>query len=74
VEIIGLLGGVTGILLSTGLLKVLAKFLPNGEALKLDGEMLLIAAVLSLIAGAVAGIYPAWRVCSVPPAMQLKVQ
>jgi putative ABC transport system permease protein len=73
-ELIGVAGGVTGILLSMGLLKVLAKFIPNGDALRLDGQMLLTAAVLSLVAGAVAGIYPAWRVCSVPPAMQLKVQ
>jgi putative ABC transport system permease protein len=36
--------------------------------------MLLLAGFLSLVAGLVAGIYPAWRVCSVPPAMQLKVQ
>jgi len=73
-ELIGVAGGTIGILLSMGLLKVLAKFVPNGDALRLDGEMLITAAVLSLIAGAVAGIYPAWRVCSVPPAMQLKVQ
>lgn len=74
VEIIGLAGGAIGILLSLGLIEVLAKFVPNGDALRLDGEMLLLAGVLSLLAGAVAGIYPAWRVCSVPPAMQLKVQ
>jgi putative ABC transport system permease protein len=74
VEIIGVAGGVIGIVLSTGLIGVLAKFMPNGEALRLDGEMLLLAGVLSLVAGAVAGVYPAWRVCSVPPAMQLKVQ
>ena len=74
VEIIGLLGGAIGILISLAMLEGLAKFLPNGEALRLDGEMLAIAGVLSLLAGAVAGLYPAWRVCSVPPAMQLKVQ
>ena len=32
------------------------------------GEMLLLAAFLSLVAGLLAGIYPAWRVCSVAPA------
>lgn len=74
VEIIGLAGGVIGILLSLGLIEVLAKFMHNGDALRLDGEMLLLAGFLSLVAGLVAGIYPAWRVCSVPPAMQLKVQ
>lgn len=73
-ELIGLAGGAIGILLSLGLLEILSKFIPNGDALRLDGEMLVTAAVLSLVAGAVAGIYPAWRVCSVPPAMQLKVQ
>jgi putative ABC transport system permease protein len=73
-ELIGLAGGAIGILLSFGLLKVLAKFVHSGEVLRLDGEMLLVAGFLSLVAGAVAGIYPAWRVCSVPPAMQLKVQ
>lgn len=73
-ELIGLAGGAIGILLSFGLLKILAKFVHSGEVLRLDGEMLLLAGFLSLVAGAVAGIYPAWRVCSVPPAMQLKVQ
>lgn len=73
-ELIGIAGGVLGILLSLGLLELLGKFVPSGEVLRLDGEMLLVAAFLSLVAGLVAGIYPAWRVCSVPPAMQLKVQ
>ena len=74
VEIIGITGGIIGVALSRGLIEVLAKFMHNGDALRLDGEMLLLAAVLSVLAGAVAGVYPAWRVCSVPPAMQLKVQ
>jgi putative ABC transport system permease protein len=74
VELIGIAGGVVGILLSLGILKVLARFLQNGDALHLDGEMLLVALFLSVAAGLIAGIYPAWRVCAVPPAMQLKVQ
>lgn len=73
-ELIGLIGGALGILMSLGILAVLARYLPNGDALSLDGEMLAMAAFLSLAAGLVAGIYPAWRVCSVAPAMQLKVQ
>lgn len=73
-ELIGLAGGILGILLSLGLIEVLSKFVHSGEALRLDGEMLLLAGFLSLVAGLVAGVYPAWRVCSVPPAMQLKVQ
>ena len=73
-ELIGIIGGALGIVLSLGILGLIARYLPNGEALRLDGEMLSVAAFLSLVAGLVAGIYPAWRVCSVPPAMQLKVQ
>ena len=73
-EVIGLIGGALGIVLSLGILGLIARYLPNGDALRLDGEMLALAGFLSLVAGLVAGVYPAWRVCSVPPAMQLKVQ
>ena len=73
-ELIGLLGGIAGVVLSLGVLALLARYMPNGDALRFDGEMLALATFLSLVAGLLAGVYPAWRVCSVPPAMQLKVQ
>ena len=73
-ELIGVIGGIVGIVLSLGILGLLARYMQNGEALRLDGEMLLLAAFLSLVAGLLAGVYPAWRIASVPPAMQLKVQ
>jgi len=38
-----------------------------------DLEMLAAAIFLSLVAGLVAGLYPAWRICNIQPAMQLKV-
>jgi putative ABC transport system permease protein len=74
-ELIGIAGGVLGMFLSVGALKFIAKYLPNGaDILRLDAEMVVVSVVLSLIAGLVAGMYPSWRVCSVPPAMQLKIQ
>lgn len=73
-ELIGLFGGALGIVGSLGILEILSRYMPNGDALRLNGEMLLLAAILSLVAGLVAGMYPAWRVCTVAPAMQLKVQ
>jgi putative ABC transport system permease protein len=73
-ELIGIIGGVLGIALSLAILSLLSKYMQNGEALRLDAEMLGLAGILSLVAGLLAGIYPAWRVCSIAPAMQLKVQ
>jgi ABC-type lipoprotein release transport system permease subunit len=36
--------------------------------------MAFLAVALSLVAGLVAGLYPAWRVCRIPPAVHLKLQ
>lgn len=73
-EVVGVIGGVIGMLLSIGTLKLIGKALPNGDAISLSFEMVIASIFLSLIAGLVAGLYPAWRVCTVPPAMQLKLQ
>ena len=73
-EVIGVMGGIAGVMLSSGVLALLARYMDNGTALRLDGEMLALASLLSIGAGLVAGVYPAWRICSIPPAMQLKVQ
>ena len=73
-ELVGVTGGVIGIALSLGVLKLIAKSLPSGQFIRLDVEMIAVAIVLSLIAGLLAGIYPSWRVSTVAPAMQLKIQ
>lgn len=73
-QIVGFIGGTIGVLLSLGILNFLEKIFPVKLEAQLDGEMILVAAFLSLIAGLVAGIYPAWRICIIQPAMQLKVQ
>lgn len=73
-ELVGLAGGVLGLALSIGMLKLISKVVPNGDVIRLDLEMVAVSVFLSLIAGLIAGLYPAWRVCSVAPAMQLKLQ
>jgi putative ABC transport system permease protein len=40
----------------------------------MDGQMIITAVALSLIAGLLAGLYPAWRVGRLPPATFLKTQ
>lgn len=74
-ELVGIAGGAIGILLSVGMLKLIQKVIPqNAITIGLDAEMVFVSIFLSLVAGLLAGIYPSWRVCSIAPAMQLKVQ
>ena len=72
---VGIIGGAIGLALSIGTLQLIAKMTPqNTIKIGLDGEMIFISIFLSLVAGLLAGIYPSWRVCTIAPAMQLKVQ
>jgi putative ABC transport system permease protein len=49
-------------------------FFPNIELFSLDGNMVVAGLVLALLAGLLAGLYPAWRICRLPPAIHLKLQ
>lgn len=74
-EVVGLAGGAIGLGLTVLTLKLMAKAIPNGsDFIRLEPEMIAVSIFLSLVAGLLAGIYPSWRVCSVAPAMQLKLQ
>jgi len=72
-ELVGLAGGAIGMLLSIGAMRLIAKFITSTSVISLDLEMILAALFLSLGAGFLAGLYPAWRICSVQPAVQLKI-
>jgi putative ABC transport system permease protein len=77
-EMVGLLGGALGVLLAVGGVAVVNGWaqttINRGDLFQFDGTMVLAAAGLSLAAGLVAGAYPAWRVCRIPPALHLKLQ
>jgi putative ABC transport system permease protein len=77
-ELVGLLGGALGVILSLGGLFVVnswVRLLANRDDLfSLDLTTTALAAALSLAAGLVAGLYPAWRICRIPPAIHLKLQ
>jgi putative ABC transport system permease protein len=77
-EIVGLLGGALGIVLSIGGLAILNGWmktvLTRGDFFQIDFPMTLLAVGLSLMAGLIAGVYPAWRICRIVPAIHLKVQ
>jgi putative ABC transport system permease protein len=72
-ELVGLAGGAIGMLLSIGAMRLIGKFITSTSIISLDIEMILAALFLSLGAGFLAGLYPAWRICSVQPAVQLKI-
>jgi putative ABC transport system permease protein len=77
-ELVGVLGGGVGLALALLSLRILDRALPSsmipGGLFRLDTFMLSVAVLLSLVAGVISGVYPAWRACRVAPAMQLKLQ
>ena len=74
-ETVGIIGGFLGIGLAVVGLQIVNSLFP-GETFEfaLDTNMLMAAILLSLVAGLIAGLYPAWRICSIPPASYLKEQ
>lgn len=75
VGVIGFSGGLIGLLL-TGLGLEGIEFLyeaPPG-LVNLDWVMVSAAISISIASSMLAGLYPAWRVCQIPPAAQLKTQ
>jgi len=72
-EVVGLAGGTIGMLLAAGAMRFIGKLITTTSVIGLDAEMIFAAVFLSLGAGFIAGLYPAWRICSVQPAVQLKI-
>jgi len=75
VAVIGFTGGLIGLLLAgLGLQGIrILNDAPDG-LVTLDWIMVLVAIFVAIVSSIVAGIYPAWRVCQIPPAAQLKTQ
>jgi putative ABC transport system permease protein len=75
VGVIGFTGGLIGLLLaSLGLQGIQYLYdAPNG-LVRLDWVIVMAAVGISIVSSMIAGLYPAWRVCQVPPATQLKAQ
>jgi putative ABC transport system permease protein len=73
-EMVALIGGVIGLAMSFGALAFISRNLEEQVPFHLDAAMIAAALLLSLAAGAIAGIYPSWRICAIPPARHLKNQ
>ena len=75
VSMIGLTGGVFGLLLAgLGLQGIDLLYDAPSGLVRLDWIMVVTAVAVSVASGMLAGLYPAWRVCQIAPATQLKTQ
>jgi len=75
VAVIGLAGGLIGLgLAGFGLQGIEAVYEAPAGLVRLDWTMMFTAIGISIVSGMIAGLYPAWRVCQIPPAAQLKKQ
>ena len=75
VAVIGFAGGLIGLgLAGFGLQGIEAIYEAPAGLVRLDWTMMFTAIGISIVSGMIAGLYPAWRVCQIPPAAQLKTQ
>ncbi|MGS0682354.1 ABC transporter permease [Shewanella sp. 125m-7] len=75
VGLIGFCGGALGLLWAwTALHFLSSKFELEASLAQLDQSMWFIAPIIAVSATIVAGIYPAWRICSTNPSVYLKSQ
>jgi putative ABC transport system permease protein len=76
-ELVALLGGVVGLLAALPLLHGIDRLSRSADEpalYQIQLPVLGAGILLALAAGLVAGLYPAWRICRIPPASHLKAQ
>ena len=75
VAVIGFSGGLFGLVLAwLGLQGIEYLYRSPAGLVRLDWVMVLTAIGIAIASSMIAGLYPAWRVCKIPPAAQLKTQ
>lgn len=75
VGLIGFGGGLLGLVWAWGSLSMLSAHFDLEDALtQLDLTMWVLAPSIAILAALIAGVYPAWRICSTNPSVHLKSQ
>jgi putative ABC transport system permease protein len=72
--LVGVIGGALGLGLSVLGVRVINSLFLTEFPFTFDLSMFLVTLGLALLSAFIAGVYPAWRVCRVPPALHLKTQ
>ncbi len=74
--LLSLCGGVAGIALAFGLIRVMLKLMPveipRIEGASIDGGVLFFVLIVSLVTGLLFGAFPAWRLSRSSPALALR--
>ena len=76
-ELVALLGGIVGLIAALPLLHGIDRLNRSAEdpaLFQIQLPVLAAGILLALVAGLIAGLYPAWRICRIPPAAHLKAQ
>lgn len=77
-SLVGFAAAVAGLVLAAamlaGLRRGIASLFGDPGLFRLDLTMVLAALGLAAVATLIASAYPAWRICSIPPAQHLKLQ
>jgi putative ABC transport system permease protein len=72
---LGAAGGVAGLLLALLALEGIKLLFPGFEQLaQLDMTLAGIAILVAIVTTVIAGLYPVWRVCRMPPSIYLRLQ
>lgn len=75
-QVVAIIGGSLGVVMAAISLRALNAFMLDMVNRKnvfgLDIQMLGVALALSVLAGLISGVYPAWRICRLAPANHLK--
>jgi putative ABC transport system permease protein len=74
-SVVGVAGGLLGLALGWVGLVGVRYLMPNNDRIaQLDWTTIGAAFLLAIVASILAGLYPAWRVVRIPPALYLKIQ
>ncbi len=75
VGVLGFIGGLLGLIMANlGLYMLRNEFNGFNVVATMDLTMLLSAPIIAILATTIAGLYPAWRVCTTLPSAHLKTQ